>query len=97
MISRKILGVDQAFIWTDATVYAKISLPPQISFASLLVIVLINSYFLILATVQADATAYAKKFISSHQIHFPPLKDLFYLIIIFILKTSTLIAFLNFN
>ena len=57
-------------------------------FASLLVIVLINSYFLILATVQADATVYAKKFISSHQLHLPPLKVLFYLIIIFYIKNK---------
>ena len=101
--SRIILGVDQAFIWIEATVCAKILFPPTnfvcllfsycfkclyifyisdgsgrryclfknihfpspISFASFLVIILINYYFLILATVQADTTICA-------QISFPP-------------------------
>ena len=77
--------------------WKNIHFPKQILFASLLVIVLINSNFLLLVTVQADATVYAKNSISSHQLHLPPLKVLFYLIIIFILKTSTLITLLNCN
>ena len=101
--SRIILGVDQAFIWKEATVCAKNLFPPinfvclffsycfkylyifyisdgsgrhyclfknihfpaPISFASFLVIILINYYFLILATVQADTTICV-------QISFPP-------------------------
>ena len=55
----------------------KISLLPPIFFASFLVIVLINSYFLILATVQADATVCAKIFIFPHEFHLPPLNLVF--------------------
>ena len=45
--SRIILGVDQAFICTEATVCAKISFPPPISFASFKGFVLFNYYFYI--------------------------------------------------
>ena len=94
MISRIILGVDQAFIWTEVTVCAKISFPPPISFAFFLVFVL-NIYILfILAIVQANAIVYAKN------IHFPaPISFASFLVIVLInsyfLKLATVQADAN--